>query len=115
MSSRIAKKKNKDKIIAKCISCCHINSQNKRTLPCICPVSNMPCKAIKEKWVKEENLLDFIVDLDKHECNRNNGENDEPRVPMDSEYVDVIFIDQMEQSYKEFQNGSISIEVMESY
>ncbi len=113
MSSR-GKKKNNMKL-AKCAACCYINGQNSRTLPCICPSMNEPCLAIKPKWLEVENLLDFMGGLENHECNRNNGDNDEPRIPMDSEYIDGTFLDRMNQSFKECQDKNIRVELMESY
>jgi hypothetical protein len=40
---------------------------------------------------------------------------EEPRVPMDSEYIDKAFLDRMKQSFKENQEKGIRIELMESY
>jgi len=109
-------KKKSDMKVAKCVACCYINGQNKKTLPCICPSLDMPCLAIVPKWVNdEENLLDFIIGLDKHECNRDIGDNDDPRVPMNSEYIDKAFLDRMEQSFKECKDKGIRVELMESY
>lgn len=109
-------KKKSDMRVAKCVACCYINGQNKRTLPCLCPSLDMPCFAIVPKWVENENnLLDFMVGISNHECNKDIADEDEPRVPMDSEYIDKAFLDRMEQSFKECQSKGIRVEIMESY
>lgn len=108
-------KKKKDIKVAKCVACCHINGQNKRTLPPICPSLDVACLAIVPKWLERENLLDFMVGIDKHECNRDTWDIEPPRVPMDSEYIDKEFLERMEQSFKEYQDKGIRVELMESY
>lgn len=84
----------KDKKYAMCILCCHHNLQIK-SLPCLCPQTGMPCLAINQKWTEESNLLIFIIGLDSEECNRSITDNEEPRVPMESKYINQDFIRQM--------------------
>jgi hypothetical protein len=87
-----------------CILCCQENFR-KKSLPCICPRTDLPCWAIDQKCFEEENLLNLIVELDNDECNKYLDERDEPRISMHNKYIDQSFLEQIQKVYKTCDKG----------
>lgn len=95
-----------------CIGCCKLNRENSKTVPLICPKTNMPCFAFEPKYLIPEVSEEMISFLEKF--NINNKEN--PRVPIDSKYISKHFVNTRCEAFEMLaKKGNKTIYTMEAY
>ena len=68
--------------IAICIPCCKINKENSKTLPNICPKTQMPCLAFKQSVIADHKMV------------MNLFFNATGRVEMDGEFIDNEYVEE---------------------
>ena len=81
-----------DTYIQICIPCCQINSQNKKTLPLICPRTNMPCFAIEPNYLIPEISEEMEKFLIKFNAKNSQNANFDLRIPMDCKYISQEYL-----------------------
>ena len=114
-------------IISKCVGCVKLNSENRKTLPVICPNSGMPCFAVLPKYVTMESEKDnveysrFVLQengLEIEDLLRGIQEEQVKnlRIPMNCKYIDPNFISTNLKVWRELEEqGDNTIYIMEAY
>ena len=94
-----------------CVACCKINKENSKTLPLICPQTKMPCFAIEPQYLIPEPSEEMICFLEGF-----NNNNTQPRVPINSKYIDKNYIDTRCAAFDDLQKkGNKTIYTMNAY
>lgn len=96
-----------------CVACCKLNRENSKTLPLVCPKTNMACFGINPKYLIPQiskELCQF-VDIYQRE-----NKLDKPRLPINSRYIDKSFVDTRCEAFEDLaQKGNKTIYTMEAY
>ena len=94
-----------------CVGCCQINSQNRKTLPMLCPKTKMPCFAIRPDYLIPKPSKEMIAFLAQY-----NGESREIRIPIDCKYIDGDFVRTRCEAFQDLaKKGNKTIYTMEAF
>lgn len=98
-----------------CVACCQINKYNEKTLPFICPRTNMPCFAIKpDKLDSPEKINNLILYLKQLNPNEDDSENF--RIPINCDCIDQYFVQTRCSAFEDLlKQGNTTILTMDAY
>lgn len=103
----------KDGYVQICVACCKLNKENSKTLPLICPKTNMPCFAIKPDYLIPKISEELICFAESFNIT---NKKDKTRLPIECKYIDKNFIDTRCEAFDDLASkGNKTIYTMETY
>ena len=96
-----------------CVSCCKLNQENSKTLPMICPQTNMPCFAINPKYLIPTPSMELVSFIEGFNMV---NKSDKPRLPINCKYIDENFVSIRCKAFDELASkGNKTIYTMEAF
>lgn len=96
-----------------CVSCCKINCENSKTLPLVCPKTNMACFAINPQYLIpkiSEELCQFVSTYQEL------SKDEKPRLPISCQYIDQNFVNSRCEAFEKLATeGNKTIYTMDAF